>query len=193
MTDRNLFSPAHLRDQEQVAAGTVTNGRCAMKKVNCLGVLVVDALSSPLKDYPVPGRITQVLTDNLRFLPGGGAANSGRALAQLGIEVAVFSKLGADTNGRFIIDELQGCATVILKMGPRGCMVCNENGRTRLPSRATTVVDTTGAGDCFDAGFVAGLVNGMSPEQAATIGAEVAAICIRNVGGAVGIPKFEEL
>ncbi len=42
-----------------------------MKTVSCLGVLVVDALSSPLRSYPVPGKISQVLTDKLQFLPGG--------------------------------------------------------------------------------------------------------------------------
>jgi sugar/nucleoside kinase (ribokinase family) len=61
-----------------------------MAVVHCLGVLVVDALSGPLAQYPVPGVTTQVNTASIKFLPGGGAANTSSALGQLGISVAVF-------------------------------------------------------------------------------------------------------
>ena len=40
-------------------------------------------------------------------MPGGGAANTGAALGQLGISVAVFSKVGQDTNGAFLRKELR--------------------------------------------------------------------------------------
>src|SRR5690348_16940794 len=79
----------------------------AMATVHCLGVLVVDALSGPLPQYPVPGVTPQVNTRSIKFMPGGGAANTGSALAQLGVSVAVFSKIGADPNGSFLRVELQ--------------------------------------------------------------------------------------
>src|SRR5579859_2584348 len=78
-----------------------------MAAVHCLGVLVVDALSGPLPHYPVPGVTTQVNTRSIKFLPGGGAANTGSALGQLGIPVAVFSKVGVDPNGNFLCAELK--------------------------------------------------------------------------------------
>src|SRR5215469_12817042 len=77
-----------------------------MATVHCLGVLVVDALSGPLPHYPVPEVTTQVNTRSIKFLPGGGAANTASALAQLGIPVGVFSKVGADPNGSFLRAEL---------------------------------------------------------------------------------------
>ncbi|MGH3012273.1 MAG: carbohydrate kinase family protein [Gaiellaceae bacterium] len=44
--------------------------------------------------------------------------------------------------------------TVVIKRGGRGCVVVTSAGLTELASRETTVVDTTGAGDAFAAGFL---------------------------------------
>ena len=65
------------------------------QKVNCLGILVVDALSGPLRQYPEPGKCPEVITDSIRFLPGGGSANTSAALAQLGLDVSIFSKISS--------------------------------------------------------------------------------------------------
>ncbi len=303
-----------------------------MATVHCLGVLVVDAISGPLPEYPVPKVKTQVNTKSIKFLPGGGAANTGAALAQIGVPTTIFSKVGKDMSGAFLLEELrqrganvahirvsskentpftfvgvhpggdrsfihtpgcnltfstrdldlkalydcryllyqdmcvlpqldgaaapsllatarqrgvvtlldecygfgpnrrvfeaalphcdvvlpsyddmgvmypglnpeqvagrirsQGARRVVLKLGAEGCLVANDQGLVRVPSMATEIVDTTGAGDCFDAGFIAGLVNGLEDVAAARLGAAAAAACIRHVGGAVGIPRFQTL
>ncbi|HZR16891.1 MAG TPA: carbohydrate kinase family protein [Verrucomicrobiae bacterium] len=303
-----------------------------MAQVHCLGVLVVDALSGPIEKYPVPGVTPQVNTTSIRFRAGGGAANTASALGQLGISVAVFSKVGADPNGVFLRSELKrngvevsnicqsdtestpftfvgihpdgersfihtpgcnlsfsvkdldfdrlyecdlllyqdmwvlpqldgpsapqilaeaqkrgvttlldecyglgpnrtvfeaalpycdvvlpsyddmrvvypdleaaavaahlrqcGARRVVLKLGARGCLVSAETGDVQLPSIAREIVDTTGAGDCFDAGFIAGMVNGLDDVAAARVGNATASACIRNVGGAEGIPSYQTL
>jgi len=87
----------------------------------------------------------------------------------------------------------KGARRVVLKLGKDGCLLANEAGTLRVPSVATEIVDTTGAGDCFDAGFIAGLANGLDDAAAAKVGAAAAAACIRHVGGAVGIPTYGEL
>jgi sugar/nucleoside kinase (ribokinase family) len=305
------------------------NQKCRTN-VHCIGVLVVDALSGPLPMYPVPKITTQVNTKSVKFMAGGGAANTASALGQMGVSVAVFSKVGADMNGNFLRAELkrnrvevshiresasestpftfvgvhpggdrsfvhtpgsnltfsikdldlealyackvllyqdmwvlpkldgpaagrilagaqkrgvitlldecyglgpdrdvfesalrfcdvvlpsyddmrviypglkpaavaarlrqQGAGRVILKLGRQGCLVTGENGTVRLPSVATKIVDTTGAGDCFNAGYIAGIVNGLGDVDAAKLGGLTAAACIRHVGGAVGIPGYK--
>ena len=300
-----------------------------MKRIHCLGVLVVDALSGPLGSYPVPRRQPQVLTESLRFMPGGGAANTGAALARMGRRAAVFSKVGAATNGAFLVKELErvgvdasgicvsdkdttpftyvgihpdgertfihtpganltftlddlnreallsadfllyqdcwvlpgidgkpgagllaaarrrgvvtlldecwglgpkrevfermvphcdyvmpslddmrailpglsadqiaehllglGARTVVLKMGARGCLVARGAERIRVPALRAKVADTTGAGDCWNAGFIAGLAHGEDVPVAARLGAACAAFCIEAVGGATGVPDY---
>src|SRR5437764_1382272 len=78
-----------------------------MKRVNCLGIAVMDALSGPLEAYPVPRVRTQVTTESVRFIPGGGSVNTASALARMGISAGVFSKIGDDLSGDFMLQELR--------------------------------------------------------------------------------------
>ena len=303
-----------------------------MAKINCLGVLVVDALSATLTHYPLPGKVPQMVTESLRLMPGGGAANTASALGRMGMRVALFSKLGHDLFGEFVLRELaaanvdtagvvvsdgdttpftyvaihpggertfihtpganltltldefdrealldadfllyqdlwvlpgadgkpaakllaearhrgvttlldecwglgpnretweavlpgvdyalpslqemaaiypgrskqqiadsahrRGVHGVVLKAGAQGCFVSDGASMVRIPSCAGEVVDTTGAGDCFNAGFVAGLTRGLPLVDAARMGTLASAACISRVGGSAGIPPLAEL
>jgi sugar/nucleoside kinase (ribokinase family) len=298
-------------------------------RINCIGILVVDALSGPICEYPAPKVRTQVNTQTIRFAPGGGAANTPAALGRMGLSTTVFSKVGADLNGDFLARELSGVGvdtsgicvsaddttpftfvgihdtgdrtfihtpganltftaddidrealfacdfllyqdfwvkpaidgapaaellaearrrgivtlldecwglgpnresfelmlphcdyvlpsiddmaaiypglsaedtaglllslgakTAILKMGAEGCLIARGDERIRVAAVEADVVDTTGAGDCWDAGFIAGLAHGEDLETAARIGSACAAFCIEAVGGAAGVPNY---
>ena len=303
-----------------------------MPRLNCIGVLVVDALSGPLAEYPVPRVRTQVTTPRVTFLPGGGAANTPAALGRMGLPVGVFSKVGDDPNGAFLLremarvgvdvsgirvsaedttpftfvgihesgdrtfihtpganltlcaedfdpdalfacdyllyqdlwvkpkldgppaaeilaeaqrrgvvtlldecwglgpnrqtfelllphcdyvlpslDDMQaiypgdtgeaiarrlldlGAGTVALKMGAEGALLARGEDRITVGALPVQVVDTTGAGDCWDAGFIAGLMSGEDLETSARLGAACAAFCIEAVGGAAGVPGYGEV
>jgi len=303
-------------------------------RINCLGVLVVDALSGPLARYPEPRVQIQVVTESIRFAPGGGAANTSGALARMGLPVAVFSKVGDDPNGAFLLRELGqlgvntagirvshtdstpftfvgihpaggglepartfihtpganktfciddldrerlfdadfllyqdlwvlprldgptaagllaeaqrrgvvtlldecwglgpnretfeamlphcdfalpsledvqviypgksaddvaghilacGAKAAILKMGAEGCLIARGTEKVRVPAFRVEVVDTTGAGDCWNAGFIAGLANGEAVHSAARLGNACSAFCIQAVGGCTGVPGY---
>jgi sugar/nucleoside kinase (ribokinase family) len=55
-----------------------------VKKIHCLGIIVMDALSGPLEQYPVARLNPCVITEQIRFMPGGGAVNTACALARMG-------------------------------------------------------------------------------------------------------------
>lgn len=64
-----------------------------------------------------------------------------------------------------------------------------ENETTRhVPAPQVKPVDTTGAGDCFAGYVVAGLAEGMSPEEALRLGTSAAALQIQRRGTAGAIP-----
>jgi 2-dehydro-3-deoxygluconokinase len=76
-----------------------------------------------------------------------------------------------------------GAEQVIVKLGAQGCVVADSRGTTSVPGvKVTTVVDTTGAGDAFNAGFLAGRRAGQDPISAAHTANHVAAIVIQNRG-----------
>jgi sugar/nucleoside kinase (ribokinase family) len=66
--------------------------------------------------------------------------------------------------------------TVVLKRGSRGATVYTGSSRTDVPAYAVKEVDPTGAGDCFDAGFICGLLEGRSFTESAEMGAAAGAL-----------------
>lgn len=73
--------------------------------------------------------------------------------------------------------------TVVIKMGARGVLVLHEGKSFRVPAVKTKVVDTTGAGDSFNAGFLSRFLRGASVRESAAAGVAAAARCVSKVGG----------
>lgn len=63
---------------------------------------------------------------------------------------------GAEKACRALLDR--GPQVVALKRGAEGCSIFTRGGRVDVPAFKVEAVDPTGAGDCFDAGFVVGLL-----------------------------------
>jgi sugar/nucleoside kinase (ribokinase family) len=73
--------------------------------------------------------------------------------------------------------------TLVVTFGPEGAMAVEGGTRTRVPAEPVErVVDTTGAGDLFAAGFLHGRIAGRSTEEALRLGAICAAECIGHYG-----------
>jgi ribokinase len=53
-------------------------------------------------------------------------------------------------------------------------------------------VDTTGAGDCFYAGLLTGLLRGMSPHDAGRLAAATGACCVTGLGASAGLRDYNE-
>jgi sugar/nucleoside kinase (ribokinase family) len=71
----------------------------------------------------------------------------------------------------------------IVTRSEKGCVVASKDGVTAVPAfPIAKLVDTTGAGDLFAAGFLFGLVRGASHENAGRLGALAAAEVIQHIG-----------
>ena len=79
----------------------------------------------------------------------------------------------------------RGIRNVVIKAGPAGCYVRGPEEEFALPATPVErVVDTTGAGDNFVAGFIAGLLRGDALRGCAEGGIRQAAAAITHTGGA---------
>jgi len=70
--------------------------------------------------------------------------------------------------------------TVIAKLGEYGAALRRAGKTVHLPGSSVDVVDTVGAGDSFDSGFLTALQRGLSVEEAVGIGNRVAAIAVSS-------------
>jgi 2-dehydro-3-deoxygluconokinase len=87
-----------------------------------------------------------------------------------------------------------GIKTVGLKMGENGCIVAEENFRKHIPGhKVENIVDTVGAGDGFNAGFIYGLLNGYNLEKSGKVGNAIGAYAITVKGDIEGFPTLEDL
>jgi sugar/nucleoside kinase (ribokinase family) len=78
---------------------------------------------------------------------------------------------------------------VAVKRGSRGVLVFNEGELFRVPALKVHAVDTTGAGDSFNAGFLARFFRGGSIRECAQAGVAAAARCVRKVGGTAAFER----
>lgn len=81
-----------------------------------------------------------------------------------------------------------GPRIVCLTMGSEGGIVLSESDTIRYPAFAVPVVDSTGAGDCFAAGFVHGFLNDWPLRDMATFASAVGALSVTGRGGHGGAP-----
>jgi sugar/nucleoside kinase (ribokinase family) len=80
-----------------------------------------------------------------------------------------------------------GAADVIIKLGAEGCAVFAGGSVNRFPAFPVDVVDTTGAGDCFVAGFLAALSEGAGYPEAARFANAVGALSVQKLGAINGV------
>lgn len=99
---------------------------------------------------------------------------------------------GADAATSETVDELDHAArqitalgtTVALKDGAAGARLWTPDGRrVQVPGLDVDVVDTTGAGDSFDAGYLAGLLEGLEPKECLRLAVAAGSLSTRAAGG----------
>jgi sugar/nucleoside kinase (ribokinase family) len=81
-----------------------------------------------------------------------------------GAEAEVLSGVTGPENAcRALLDK--GPQVIALKRGAQGCTIFTRDQQLDVPACRVEPVDPTGAGDCFDAGFVVGLLEGLPLEE----------------------------
>ncbi len=91
------------------------------------------------------------------------------------------------------LDALAGRAgTVAVKLGREGGVARRGNEEVRAQPLAVNVVDTVGAGDSFDAGFLAGILGGRSLEESLRLALACGSLSVTAAGGTAAQPTLEE-
>ena len=81
----------------------------------------------------------------------------------------------------------------IVKVGSKGSMIKENEKIAHVGVEATKVVDTTGAGDLYAAGFLYGYVNNLSNKKSGQIGAILASKVIADYGAKISDADWKEI
>ncbi len=91
----------------------------------------------------------------------------------------------------FYLDH--GAKMVALTLGEEGALIGDGQILQRIPAQTVTLVDASGAGDCFDGAFLARLLAGDDLIAAATYAGTAAALSVQGYGAIAPIPTAEEV
>jgi sugar/nucleoside kinase (ribokinase family) len=84
-----------------------------------------------------------------------------------------------------------GVGCVVATLGVDGSLVSSSHGEAFLPAFDVSVVDTTGCGDAYAAGFIVGVLSGWSEASAAWLGTAAAALVAQGLGSDAGIRDLD--
>jgi 2-dehydro-3-deoxygluconokinase len=89
---------------------------------------------------------------------------------------------------------LGGPKVAVVKVGAQGCMIITRDWWFQVPAfPVDKVVDTVGAGDTFDAAFVAGLINGLEMRACGLLANAMGAASTQKVGAGTNAPTCAEV
>ena len=94
------------------------------------------------------------------------------------------------------IDALlrRGLRCAVVKRGGKGCIIATNAAQIEIPAcHVDKVIDTTGAGDCFAAGFLYALSEGWRLEECGRFACAAASCSIEEVGAVAGVTSLDKV
>lgn len=132
---------------------------------------------------------------------GGPGWSSSRPLAEVLLdadvlfanETEVAAMTGEEDLERALDQLADHCGCVVVKRGAAGALGLAGGQVRAVPADPVEIVDTTGAGDSFNAGFLAGWLGGLALEESLTLGVICGSRAVGDYGGYRGCPREPEL
>ncbi len=95
--------------------------------------------------------------------------------------------LYGDADANELIERLQshGVHEIVLKMGSQGCLLAVDQTRELVAANKVAIVDTTSAGDSFNAAYLAARMKGHGTNESARAGHSLASVVIQHPGAII--------
>jgi ribokinase len=151
----------------------------ARAATNAGGRVILD----PAPAYDLPGDLFQ-LADVL-------TPNETEAAILMGLSPGRLDPAHAMAIGRDL--QSRGAKAVIVKLGEQGCVLVCGTHADHLPAPEVKPVDTTAAGDVFNAALAVGLSEGMDLKAACRFANRAAAVSVTRMGSQTAAPTREEV
>jgi sugar/nucleoside kinase (ribokinase family) len=101
------------------------------------------------------------------------------------------AKAWNDSGPEEALEELAEKVKIVsVKLGKEGALIARGKERVRVRAEVVEAIDTTGAGDCWAAGFIAGYLRGLPLEQCGRLGSLSGAAVVQVMGGQLPREKW---
>jgi ribokinase len=113
------------------------------------------------------------------------------------VEAKVLAGLSPDADiepvelGRELIRR--GVKQVVMTLGEKGALIVTSSSSTHVPAISVSAVDSTGAGDAFNAGLATALASGSSLEAAVQFGVVAGGLAVTREGVIPSLPSRDEI
>jgi len=157
------------------------------------------------KSFQAQKKLVEILPENVKVSLDTGelhARKGLKALASILRRTLIFLPnsreleiLTAESDYRKAAEKMlkTGVKIVAVKLGSKGCYITDGREKHHIEAVKVKVVDTTGAGDAFNAGFLYGILKSKGLQECGRIGNLVASRSIMKIGARAGLPRMEEL
>lgn len=193
------------------AACRVTAGEAELAEAGNAGILHLSGISLGISEMAREAgfRLMRRAKENgvpisfdVNYRPALWSADLARAV--IGYTIAEFADileitddemefLGWGKEPEDILERFPGPSFHIVKRGAAGAFLSGPGGRTRIPAFPVEVKDTVGAGDAFNAGFLAARLEGKTLHEAGIFAAAAAALVCTGTGPLEKQPSREEI
>jgi ribokinase len=163
--------------QLEVSIQAVAEGLREARRMGAIGIL-----------DPAPAR---ALSKDVLELVDIATPNENEACVLAGVPPQRVSPTDAAALANKIRDL--GVRSVVVKLGDRGCVYCGADRTFVAPPFPVRAVDSTAAGDTFNAALAVALVEGMPIEQALRFASAAAAISVTRAGAQTSAPARAEV
>jgi sugar/nucleoside kinase (ribokinase family) len=177
------------------------DGRMNERALSLLGTVDARHLHAQMDDMPALEAAARAhgMTVSVDAFDGASWA-SPRAVAEvvehadvlLANEAEACAMAGASDPNAALEALAAHCDCVVIRRGADGAIGTAGGDVRAVPADPVDVVDTTGAGDCFNAGFLAGWLSGLPIEHSLTLGVICGGGSVTDFGGYRGCPHEDE-
>lgn len=87
----------------------------------------------------------------------------------------------------------RGSRALLIKLGPAGALLLTATDEVHIPPIAVDVIDTTAAGDAFNAAFAVACLEGLDAVRAGRFAATAAALTVSRAGAQSSLPRRSEV
>lgn len=188
--------------QRRMSEEDIINGKLDFGKIVCFSCMFI----SPLLDIQSMKRVFSKIKERKDrvLVVDMTKAKNGESIEQLSPllpyidyilpneeELLLIGGSDIDSGAQDLLNKGVGC--VVIKRGAHGCKVYTKETSIVVKAlKSDRLIDSTGAGDCFAAGFIYGLFNKMNIKECAMFANAVASCCVESVGATEGIISVDE-